>query len=325
MSFATDLFKLVNMVPLDNAASGEKKAQILKQIEDIGNRDVDSPHSPRILLEYLASQDPEVLVSALQASGTYVSDIELFEEVFRLAQEHEHEEVRGMAASTLGNLIHDGLGYEEDVPDEIELSVPGVNPEFYYRVKEFLLSRVDALMESMEVRRRILESLGYLAWKPEIHELILRFYHQAPNPWVKVSALYAMGLVRDPIFERIILEELFNENESILIEAAHAAHTLELYAAEQRLWELVHHPSLDVRCECVVALGVLGDLTLLPDLLSQMESEDRDLEEMTLAVEQARAMVKQRSMLEQGDDLWDDNRVLSEIDEMLENPGNIPE
>jgi HEAT repeat protein len=214
------------------------------------------------------------------------------------------------------------MEYEEDLPEDAEVPVPTVNPEFYRQSKEFLLERVDALMESMEVRRRAVESLGYLAWKPQVRELVLRYYRQAPNAWVKVSAIYAMGLVRDPVFERIILEELYCENDDVLVEAAHAAHTLELHAAEPRLWELARHPNLDVRCEAVVALGVIGSLERLPRFFRQVEAENKGSEDMAEALEQARGMLKQRSMLDKGENIWDDNLVLSEIDEMLENPGS---
>jgi HEAT repeat protein len=175
-------------------------------------------------------------------------------------------------------------------------------------------------MESMEVRRRVLEALGYLAWKTDVREIVLRFYREAPNPWVKVSALYAMGLVRDPVFERILLEELYSANEHVLIEAAHASHMLQLHAAEKRLEELARHPSVDVRYEAVVALATVGGLERLPDVLRSIETENEGSADIAEALEQARGILKQRSMVESGEELWDDQRILNEIDEMLENP-----
>ena len=170
------------------------------------------------------------------------------------------------------------------------------------------------------VRRRIVESLGYLAWKAEVREIVLRYYRQAPNPFVKVSALYAMGLVKDPVFERIILEELYSANENVLIEAAHASHMLHLRAAAPRLAELARHSSLDVRYEAVMALGFVGHPEILPDLFGQIESENKDSQDIAEALKHARSALKQRSMIERGETLWDDQQVLSEIDEMLENP-----
>jgi hypothetical protein len=306
---------------MENPASRDEKPQILKRIEAIGNREADALDSPRQLREYLESDDNEIVLSAIQAAGPFVADQPLFEKILALAAGHPDEETRGMAASCLGNVIYDGLEYEDDLPDEAEAPVPVSHPEFYARVKDFLFSRVDALMESMEVRRRVLEALGYLAWMPDVREMVLRFYREAPNPWVKVSALYAMGLVRDPVFERILLEELYSANEHVLIEAAHASHMLQLRAAARRLEELARHPSVDVRYEAVVALATVGDMARLPELLRAIESENVGSPDIAEALEQAQGIVKQRSMVERGEDIWDDQLILSEIDEMLENPG----
>jgi hypothetical protein len=131
--------------------------------------------------------------------------------------------------------------------------------------------------------------------------------------------LYAMGLVRDPVFERILLEELYSANEHILIEAAHASHMLQLHAAEKRLEELARHPSVDVRYEAVVALATVGTLERLPAVLSTIETENAGSADIAEALEQARGILKQRSMVEIGEEIWDDQLILNEIDEMLDN------
>lgn len=306
---------------MENSASRDEKALILKRIESIGNREADAPDSARLLREYLESSDNEIVLSAIQASAPFVADQPLFEKILMIAARHPDEEVRGMAASCLGNVIYDGLEFEDDLPEGLEVPVPVSHPEFYATVKDFLFSRVDALMESMEVRRRVVEALGHLAWQPEVREIVLRFYREAPNPWVKVSALYAMGLVRDPVFERILLEELYSDSEHVLIEAAHASHMLQLRAAAGRLQELARHPSVDVRYEAVVALATVGALHDLPAVLSDIERENQGSPDIAEALEQARGILKQRSMVESGEDIWDDQLILNEIDDMLENPG----
>lgn len=305
---------------MENPSSRDEKPQILKRIEAIGNREADALDSPRQLREFLDSPDTEIVLAAIQAAGPFVADQPLFEKILLLAASHPDEEVRGMASSCLGNIIFDGLEFEDDLPEGAEAPVPASSPEFYAVVKDFLFSRIDALMESMEVRRRVLEALGHLAWKPEVREMVLRYYREAPNPWVKVSALYAMGLVRDPVFERILLEELYSDSEHVLIEAAHASHMLHLHAAEKRLEELARHPNVDVRYEAVVALATVGGLDRLPEVLRSIETENAGSADIAEALEQARGILKQRSMVEIGEDIWDDQVILNEIDEMLENP-----
>lgn len=306
---------------MENPASKDVKALALKRIEAIGNREVDAMDSARQLKEYLSSTDHDIVLAAIQASAPFVADQPLFEKILAVADRHADEEVRGMAASCLGNVIFDGLEFEDALPEGLEVPAPVTHPEFYATVKDFLFSRVDALMESMEVRRRVVEALGHLAWQPEVREIVLRFYREAPNPWVKVSALYAMGLVRDPVFERILLEELYSDSEHVLIEAAHASHMLQLHAAERRLEELARHPSVDVRYEAVVALATVGELQRLPAVLNLIETENAGSVDIAEALEQARDILKQRRMVESGEEIWNDQRILAEIDEMLENPG----
>ena len=315
---------LLNIQGVEKAAPKEEKARILKRIEAIGNRDVDALDAPRNLMRYLQSWDVEIINASLQAAGVFVSDRELFDQVLKLASSHAEEEVRSMAASCLGNVICDGLEFEDDLPEGAEVPAASVNPEFYQSVKDFLFDRVDSLMESMEVRRRALESLGYLGFKPEVREIILRFYRQAPNPWVKVSALYAMGLTRDPVFERLILEELYSGNPDILVEAMHASHILGLGAAEARLLELSRHPNLDVRCEAVVALGYVGNPERMPEFLKGVETDNHGVPDVADAVAHSRTALQQRHISKSGDPLWDDAEVMGEIEDLLDNrePGS---
>jgi len=224
--------------------------------------------------------------------------------------------VRGTAQSSLGAVIRDGLSYEIDLPAEGMPPPATVSGELYREAKEHLLSRVDAPMESMEVRRRCVEALGYLSYKPEIRNLVLRFYHQAPNPWVRVSSIYAMCLVHDPVFERLVLEALFAEDNHVLMEAIHSAGCLELHAAEARLVELTASDDLDLRYEAIVALGHCGDPQRVSALFLVLEKRFTD-EDTLEALELSRQVLKQREKLGQGEELWDDGIILGEIDAML--------
>jgi HEAT repeat protein len=294
----------------------EKNLDLIRQIEAIGNREVDTTDGPRRLLAYLEHEDPEVVLTALHASGSFVGESQLFQTILTMARSHPDEEIRGMANSCLGNVLHDGLEFQDDLPDEAQVPEPQVDPEFYRETRDFLLERVDAPMESMEVRRRALEALGHLGWQPEVREIILRFYHQAPNPWVKVSALYAMSLVHDPVFERLVLEELHNPNEHVVVEAIHASGILQLPSAEDRLMELTGSEIDEIAYEAIVALGQAAPLGRLPDLLVKIENPSLS-KEIREALDQAQESYRQRLMLEKGEPIWDDQAVLSEIDSLV--------
>lgn len=303
---------------MENASPLDEKLQILKRIEDIGNRDFDGVDVTKLLKGYLGSSDPEIMLSALQAASNYVSDESLFQEIFKMAHDYPEEEIRAMANSCLGAVIQDGVEFEEQLPNGFPSGYASVSREFYLEVRDFLLEKVDAPMESMEVRRRALEALGYLAFQPEIRGIVMRFYHQAPNPYVKVSALYAMGLVKDAVFERLILEELYAESEPVLLEAIHSAASLELHAAEERLLHLSKSASTDVRYEAIVALGGVAPIGRLPDIIKAVEATEQS-EEVREAIIVAKTCLKQRSALKQGDSIWDDTLIMNEIEDILEN------
>ncbi len=306
---------------MENASPLDEKLQILKRIEDIGNRDFDGVDVTKLLKGYLLSEDQEIILSAMQAASNYVSDESLFQEILKMAHDYPEEEIRAMANSCLGAVIQDGLEFEEELPPGFKGGCAQVSREFYQNVREYLLAKVDAPMESMEVRRRALEGLGYLGFLPSIRQIVMRFYHQAPNPYVKVSALYAMGLIKDAVFERLILEELYSVSEPVLLEAIHSAASLELHESVERLLQLAKSTSQDVRYECIVALGGIAPLAKLPEIIRILE-KDEPSEEVREAIVVAKSCLKQRLMLNKGENIWDDGLILSEIEDILDNSGS---
>lgn len=306
---------------MENVAPQDERTRLLKHIEDIANRDVDSTQAVVHLRDYLTSSDPEIVLSALQATWNYAKDEELFDRVLNVARSHPDEELRGLANSALGAVMREGLAFEPDLPEGWHISSPGITSDFYREVRDHLLQRVDALMESMEVRRRCLEALGYLAYKPEIRAMILRYYHQAPNPWVRVSSVYAMGLHHDPVFERLVLEELHSSNENVLLEAVHSAGGLELQAAQPRLRELAESQQAEIRFEAIMALGISANPNTLPDYLDTLSSRFKDTETRE-AIEAARKTTEQRKKIVAGDPIWDDGLIMNEIDDMIAGTGN---
>src|SRR6185503_17420153 len=101
---------------MEKPGPSDDKLQILKKIEDIGNRDFDGIDVTKLLKSYLHATDQEIMLSALQAASNYVSDESLFQEIHRMATVYGEEEIRAMANSCLGAVIQDGLEFEEDLP-----------------------------------------------------------------------------------------------------------------------------------------------------------------------------------------------------------------
>lgn len=302
------------------------RSQALKELELLENYEFDRGDAPGRLLVHLDSTDNEVVLAALRASVTYFGLPGIWERIFDLAAHAKDEEVRAVANATLWPVLQDGAGWDwgpDDDDDEIDPEIPAppeplVPREIYELTKTQLLARVDARMEVMDVRRRCLEALGHIAFLPEVRDLVLRFYNQAPNLWVKVSSVYAMGLVEDDEFERIILAELRSKEEVLVAEAIHAAANMRLEAAWAVVSGLVDHKDEDVRFEAIAAAGLLAPLDEVDDFLGMVAKRHRDAHSRD-AISIAQQTLEERRLEEAGDpDGWRMDQVRDEIDRMTD-------
>ena len=301
------------------------RSQALKELELLENYEFDRGDAPAKLLLHLSSNDSEIVLAALRASVSYFGLPGVWERVFDMAANAKDEEVRAIANATLWPVLQDGAGWDwaPDDDEEIDPEIPAppepmVPREIYELTKSKLLARVDAHMESMDVRRRCLEALGHIAFLPEVRALVLRFYQEAPNVWVKVSAIYAMGLTEDDEFQRIILEELRSGDESVLAEAVHACANLRMEEAWETIFELVEHENEDVRFEAMAATGMLAPLEEVDAILVSMAKRHRDTHSQE-ALEIAAQTLEERRLEEAGDiDGWRMDQVRDEIERMTD-------
>lgn len=301
------------------------RSQALKELELLENYEFDRADAPGRLLHYLESGDSEVVVAALRASTGYFGLPGIWERAFDLAINATNEEVRAIANASLWPVLQDGAGWDwspddEDEPDPENPGPPEplVPREIYDAAKTHLLSKVDARMESMDVRRRCLEALGHIAFIPEVRALVLRFYQEAPNLWVKVSAIYAMGLVEDEEFERIVLEELGSQHTALVAEAIHSCANLRLEEAWSSIEEFLEHADEDVRFEATASVGMLAPLDQADEILQRVASHRRD-ERSTEALAIAAQALEERRLEEAGDiDGWRMDEVRDEIDRLTD-------
>ena len=291
------------------------RAQALREIELLENFEFDRGDAAARLLHHLQTEDLEIVHAALRAAVNYFGFPGVYEQVFQMAREAEDEDVRAAANASLWPVIQDGAAYEHPLEPGAEEPEPGVPREIYEQTRDHLLTRVDAHMESMEVRRRCLEALGHISFRADIRTTILRYYHEAPNPWVKLSAVYAMGLYKDDIFERLILEELHSKHAGILVEAVHAASNLGLEAAWSRIKEMTVHEDRDVRFEAIAAVGALAPVEEARTLLDTLKKELAADEHYAQALEYADQLLDNRKAVISGDG-WTMESVWDEIDEM---------
>ena len=301
------------------------RSQALKELELLENYEFDRADAPGRLLRYLGSDDSEVVVAALRASTGYFGLPGIWERAFDLATNAVDEEVRAIANASLWPVLQDGAGWdwspeedEEPDPENPGPPEPLVPREIYDAAKTHLLSKVDARMESMDVRRRCLEALGHIAFLPEVRSLVLRFYQEAPNLWVKVSAVYAMGLVDDEEFERIVLEELGSPHTALVAEAVHSCANLRLEESWPRVQELLDHADEDIRFEATASVGMLAPLDAADEILEgigRRRMDARTAESIRIAAQ----ALEERRLEEAGDiDGWRMDEVRDEIDRLTD-------
>jgi HEAT repeat protein len=207
-------------------------------------------------------------------------------------------QVRAAAATGLGRYVLAG---------ELE----ELEPPVQLRILTELLTRFYTPEESVEVRRRAVESAAY-ACTPEVVEAVEEAYGDDDDQ-MRLSAVVGMGRSCDKRWKDIILEELQNRHPAMRYEAALAAGGLMLKDAVPLLSGLVEDTDPQIREATIWALGQIGGAQARQVLLSAYEDADAETQailEEALA-EQALLDGNLEFMLyvleeEENDDLFDD-------------------
>jgi len=212
----------------------------------------------------LYDADPAVRASAI--SGLWEdADPALIAPLMNLLQTDESEAVRAAVAGVLGRYVYEG---ELEELDEAKVKPIVTTLKEIYR----------DVAQPLEVRRRALESLGFLS-DDDTSQLITQAYHHA-NDRMKQSAVFAMGRSLDA--ERwgtIVVEELAAPDPEMRYEAARAAGELEYTPAVRRLGELLDDVDEEVQLVTVWSLGQIGGEKARQLLLAVLESDAEHLHE----------------------------------------------
>jgi HEAT repeat protein len=181
------------------------------------------------------------------------------------------EAVRIAAATALGVYVY--LGEMEDLPEET-----------MHKIEEKLLNVFNS-EDSLEVRRRALESLGFSSI-PEV-SVAIEDAHESEEDMLKVSSLFAMGRSLDSDrWGDTVVADLTHADPQIRFEATRAAGELQLEEAIVQLGLLLHDSQADVQEMAVWSLGEIGTEDSRRFLQDRLETAD---EELTALIEDAMA------------------------------------
>jgi hypothetical protein len=169
--------------------------------------------------------------------------------------------VRSAAATSLGRFVLAGE------LEQIEESVQA-------RIVQELMTTFHLAGESIEVRRRAIESAAYACTPEALDALEVAYYDEDER--MRMSAIVGMGRTCDTRWREIILEELVNPAAAMRYEAALAAGEMMLQAAVLRLGRLLGDADTMVRDAAIWALGQIGGDQAKQLLLELYEEADED-------------------------------------------------
>ena len=270
------LFKLADLNGLSNARRAdtqlfaerwpgiavERRREIVRGMGELSEDNFEVEFTP---LYRVAMHDADPQVRAAAIDNLWESeDTALIEPYLKFMTQDEASEVRGAAAKALGKYML--LAEMEELDEEQAASV-----------RQALLTTSRNPVEDLEVRRRAIESLGYLS-DDEIRAVIEDAYN-APSEKLQASALSAMGRSLDQYWSGTILMELSNTNPEVRLEAVRASGELELKRAVPALVDLLEDPNRPVLLETIHALGQIGGPVARQALEMMAESEDEEVVE----------------------------------------------
>lgn len=188
--------------------------------------------------------DPAVAVRLAALDGLWDTDrLALIAPIIALMESDPEEEVRALAAATLGHFVL--MAEWQQIPSAS--SKPIVNA---------LLAQLQDPSTPQVVRCAALESVS-AATHPSISELIQDAYESGVLE-LQVSALFAMGRSADTRWLSIVVDELTSMSDQKRLEAAKAAGDLGRSDAIPNLAEMLYDEDLEIRLAAVIAMGQIG-------------------------------------------------------------------
>ncbi len=243
-------------------------------------------------------QDPDAITRRAAVRGLWNDDeTDLIGPLVQMLHTDADELVRAAAATGLGSYIM--LGELEELDAALAM-----------RVEEALLGIINQVSESLEVRRRALESIAY-SGEAGVRQLIEDAYY-SPDELMRISAIFAMGRSADVRWRNLVRAELQNPSAAVRAEAARACGELGAKSAAEDLSAMLQDRSADVRLAAILALGHVGGAFAREALETVLLSDDPDEVEMAeYALEELQ--------------FYDQPNVLSLFDESLEDEDDMDE
>lgn len=212
----------------------------------------------------LGLDDPDGQVRATAIDGLWESDDTSLVGPFLAGLRADPSvQVRAAAAKGLGRYVL--AGELEQLEQPIQL-----------RITTDLLNTIYLASESIEVRRRAVESVSY-ACTPGVTDALEMAYHD-PDETMRISAVVGMGRTCDTRWQDILLDELGSDSHAMRYQAAWACGELALRLAVPALAQRLQDSDRQVQYAAIWALGQIGGERARQLLVAAYEDADGDTE-----------------------------------------------
>lgn len=219
----------------------DTRREVIMALVDVAESDFEADFGA---IFRLALDDPDATVRQAAVEGLWEEeDVRLVPRLASCLREDPAPNVRAAAAALLGQFVLLG-------------ELGKIRPTPHQQAYAALLAAWRSADETLEVRRRALESLAY-SGEEEVAEIISEAYRHAEEK-MRVSAVFAMGRSADERWASIVLGELLSPSPEMRYEAARACGELGLEEAVARLIELVDDVDSEVQEAAIWALGQIG-------------------------------------------------------------------
>lgn len=211
---------------------------------------------------YHCLNDADYEVRATAIDGLWENeDRALIGPLLTMLRNDPSTQVRSAAATGLGRYVLAG---------ELEQLEPAIQA----RIMTELVTTINLAGESIEVRRRAIESAAY-ACTPDVTEAVESAYYDEDES-MRISAIVGMGRSCDQRWKEIILTELESTTAAVRYEAALASGGLALREAVPTLRRLLDDADQQVRDATIWSLGQIGGAQAKQALLAAYEDADDD-------------------------------------------------
>ena len=219
----------------------ERRQDVVSRLVEISEADFEADFS-EVFKICLTDDDPQVRAAAIEGLWE-VEDVTLIRPLVRALSQDASSMVREAAAISLSRFA-------------LSAELGHLPPRLADLVWEVLWETVHGQEESVDVRRRAIESLAYFD-RPEVTQVIEQAYRDEESA-MRVSAVFAMGRNADEDWSRYVFDELESDDPEMRYEAARACGELKLAGAVPLLSQMTADRDAEVKLAAVWSLGQIG-------------------------------------------------------------------